>query len=34
MKLENITVEQFMRLQLIVDTYKEDENKLNAELVK
>lgn len=34
MKLENITVEQFMRLQLIVDTYKEDENKLNGELVK
>jgi hypothetical protein len=34
MKLENITVEQFMRLQLIVDTYKEDENKLNAELIR
>jgi hypothetical protein len=34
MKLENINIEQFMRLQLIVDTYKEDENKLNAELVR
>jgi hypothetical protein len=34
MKLENITVEQFMRLQLIVDTYKDDENKLTSELVK
>jgi hypothetical protein len=32
--LKNITVEQFMRLQLIVDTYKEDDNKLNAELVR
>lgn len=34
MKIENITIEQFMRLQLIVDTYKNDENKLNAELVR
>lgn len=34
MKLKNITVEQFMRFQLIVDTYKEDENKLNTELIK
>jgi len=34
MKLDNITVEQFMRLQLIVYTYKDDENKLNGELVK
>jgi hypothetical protein len=34
MKIKNITVEQFMRLQLIVDSYKEDDNKLNAELVR
>jgi hypothetical protein len=34
MKIENITTEQFMRLQLIVDTYKNDDNKLNAELVR
>jgi hypothetical protein len=34
MKIENITIEQFMRLQLIVDTYKDDDNKLNAELVR
>lgn len=34
MKIENITIEQFMRLQLIVDTYKNDENKLNVELVR
>lgn len=34
MKIENITIEQFMRLQLIVDQYKDNDNKLNAELVR
>lgn len=34
MKIEEITIEQFMRLQLISDTYKDDENKLVSEYIK
>lgn len=32
--LNNVTVEQFMRFQLLATTYKDNENKLNTELIK
>ena len=32
--LENITIEQYMYISLMVQTYKEDVDKLNAELIK
>jgi hypothetical protein len=34
MKLENITIEQFMKFQLLTETFGDNPNKLNAELIK
>ena len=34
MNLNNLTVGEYMQLQLIIDTFKDDENKMNGELIK